>query len=127
MTDSTTTEALPPDSAILRFGERLTRLPRLARIALAALFAVATTLLLTPIIDNIYLTYFFDFNTRIVPALVSTAAGVVVYLVGWVLMVGFAGTAPPPRRALFWFFVLGCLGLSVAAMLLLTGALDMAR
>lgn len=127
MTDTTTSEALPPASVTQRFAERVAHLPRLARILLAALFAVATTLLLTPIVDNIYMTYFFDFNTRVLPSLVSTGIGVLIYIAGWVLMIGYAGEAVRPRKATFWYFVLGCVVLAVVVLLLITGALDMAR
>lgn len=127
MTHSTGSDAIQPASVRQRFAERILQLPRLARIALAALFAAVTTLLLTPIIDNIYLTYFFDFNTRVLPSLVSTAAGIVTYLVGWVLLVGYAGEGVRPRRATFWYFVAGCAELAFVVLLLMTGTLDMAR
>ena len=85
------------------------RLPRAARIGLALLFAVALTLLVTPIIDAIYVSRFFDSGTAMLPSIISTAFGLVFYFVGWRLMVGFAGETPAPRRALLWYVGAGTL------------------
>jgi hypothetical protein len=120
-----TAEALPPKSAPERLTVRLVQLPRLARIGFAALFAVSTTLLLTPLVDGIYMRNFFDFNTRILPAIVSTVVGIVVYFVGWMVFVGYAGETMQARRVVFFYFVFGCLMLAAVLLLLITGALDL--
>lgn len=127
MSERPTADLASRNSAIERLVTRLGRLPRLARIGFAVLFAVATTLLLTPLIDGIYVQNFFDFNTRMVPSIVSTAIGIIVYFVGWVVLVGYAGETMRARRAVFWYFFYGTLVIVAILLLLITGALDIAR
>lgn len=109
------------------FMTRLVQMPRIARIGIAILFAVTVTLLVTPIVDAIYTTRFFDFNTRMLPALVSALIGVAAYGIGWVLFIGFAGELPQPRRLLVVYFLTGCVLVLVALVLIVTGALDIAQ
>lgn len=104
-----------------RTGSRISQLPRLARIGLAALFALAITLALSPLIDLIYDRYFFSTQTLIVPALVTTACGLIMYLLGWWLMVGTVGEKPTIRPALVWYFGIGLLAVVVVGYLLITG------
>ena len=96
---------------------------RLTRIALAALFALAVTLLLTPLIDHFYLEYFFNADTRMIPALISTAAGLVFYGVGWRLIIGYAGEQPPARPAIWWYVGIGAVACVVVVALLVIGAI----
>jgi hypothetical protein len=86
-----TTAETTTKSAATRLTERLVSLPRLARIAIVVLVALLTTLLITPIVDGVYMSSFFDFNTRMAPALVSSAIGIGMFAVGWVIFVGYAG------------------------------------
>lgn len=109
------------------FMTRLVQMPRIARIGIAILFAVTVTLLVTPIVDAIYTTRFFDFNTRMLPALVSALIGVAAYGIGWFLFIGFAGELPQPRRLLVVYFLTGCVLVLVALVLIVTGALDIAQ
>ncbi len=102
--------------------QRIVRLPRLARIALVAVFSVALTLLITPIVDFVYMTRFFDSATLMLPALISVTAGVIFYFIGWRLMIGYAGEAPAPRMALLWYFAAGILILLLALALVINGA-----
>ena len=100
----------------------IVRLPRWARIALAALFALAVTLVVTPIVDFIYLTRFYDPTTLMVPALISVTLGVVFYFIGWRLMIGYAGETPAARPALLWYFGAGLLICVFALVLVVNGA-----
>ncbi len=111
----------PP--AAQRLIERVVHLSRLTRIVLAAVFALAVTLTLTPLIDRIYLEYFYDFNTRVIPAVLSTAAGLVFYGLGWRLIVGFAGEEPPARPAVLWYVSIGAAACAVVIVLLILGAI----
>jgi len=104
--------------------QRLVALPRWARIGLALVFAIALTLLVTPIIDFIYLSRFYNASTLVLPSLISTAAGVAFYFIGWRLMVGFAGEAPKPSAALLWYFVAGMVILLITLALVVSGALS---
>lgn len=74
--------------------QQVTRLPRWSRILLAGIFAISLTTVLFPLVDYIYIVYFLTPDTRIIPSFVSSGAGLVLYLVGWYLMVGTAGDAP---------------------------------
>jgi hypothetical protein len=106
---------------LMRAGNRINQLPRLARIGLVALFALAITLALSPLIDVIYDRYFFSTQTLIAPALVTTACGLIMYLLGWWLMVGTVGEKPPVRPALVLYFGIGLLAVVVVTYLLITG------
>jgi hypothetical protein len=66
-----------------RLVARILALPRLARVLLVGLFALAVTLSLSPLVDYIYIEYFFNMDTRILPALVSAAVGLGIYVLGW--------------------------------------------
>ncbi len=114
--------APPPASA--RLIQRVVSLSRLVRIALAALFALAVTLTLTPLIDRIYTDNFYSAETRMYPAVISTTLGLAYYLLGWRLIIGFVGETPPPRRAVLWYFCVGIAACLVAALLLVVGAVS---
>lgn len=87
--------------------EWIVHLPRIARIAVCALFGIAMTGLLTPLVDRVYLDYFFNADTVILPALISAVAGVLVYGVGWRVFVGYAGERPRYNRALLLYLAFG--------------------
>lgn len=116
------TAAPPPASA--RLIEWIVGLPRLTRIALAALFALAVTLAVTPLIDGIYLDRFYSADTRMIPAIISTTLGLLYYFLGWRLIVGFVGETPPPRRTILWYVCGGVLACGVVALLLVVGAIS---
>jgi H+/Cl- antiporter ClcA len=82
-------------------------LPRFARIVVCALFGVAVTALLTPLVDSIYMQRFFSQETVMLPALISTAVGFIVYVVGWRVFVGYAGERPRFTRALLAYLAFG--------------------
>lgn len=110
-----------------RLALRLVRLPRLARISITALFAVVAALLITPLIDSIYTTRFFDYNTLMLPSLVSTGVGIVMYVIGWIVLVGYSGEELKPRKRVLLYVVVGCLMVLTALVLVITGALDGSR
>jgi hypothetical protein len=104
-----------------RFVQRLLGLPRLGRIAIIALFAIAITLALNPIIDTVYLNYLYTPETVIAPALVAVAFGLAMYLVGWQLMVGTVGETPPARLVVLWYVGIGALAILLIVVWLITG------
>lgn len=79
---------------------------RLKRMAIAVIFALAVTYLLFPIVDLIYMEYFFSVDTVIVPSLVTATVGVVMYMLGWYLLVGNANTRPEMRLVTLWYLIL---------------------
>lgn len=101
----------------LPFWERITvdllEMPRPARLFVSAFFALAVTLALSPFIDAVYLDYFFDERTVIVPALVAGAFGLVMYIAGYLLIIGWQGEDMKPRRAVMWYVRVGLLAIFV--------------
>ncbi len=94
--------ALPlPLSA--RLIARVLDLPRVARIGLCAIFALAVTFALFPLVDYLYLRYLFTMETRVLPAIVSAGFGLVIYMLGWWLIVGMRGEKPPARLLILWY------------------------
>lgn len=69
----------------------LARLPRLARVLWVFVTAVMVVLVLSPLVDRIYIEHFFDEATVIVPSYISVFFGALAYLWGWVSWVGAAG------------------------------------
>ncbi len=88
-------------------GKWVVHLPRLARIVVDALFALAVTFAVSPLVDYIYLSYMYTDETRILPSLVSAGAGIIMYIMGWWLIIGNAGQTPPVRRGVVWFMIVG--------------------
>lgn len=85
------------------FAGHLLRLPRLIRILLIAIPALAAVTVFTPVVDGIYLRYFYTFETRIIPSIITSAIGLVTYLLGWVLVVGTVGEIPEEGLRLNWY------------------------
>lgn len=105
----------------IRLIERVLHLPRLGRIVICALFALAVTLALSPLIDEIYLRFFFTSGTVILPSLVSAAFGLVMYMTGWWLIVGTVGETPPVRLVILWYLAVGILAILVVIILVFRG------
>lgn len=116
-------QALPAsrEPVTLRLVRGLLAMPRPARIALTAIFALAVTFGLSPVIDAIYLRYFFDEATRILPSLAAAAAGLGMYVVGWLLTVGTVDEPIPARSVVLWYCALGLLAVVLAAVMLAAG------
>jgi amino acid transporter len=114
----------PRPSLSTRLIDRVIHLPRLARILMAAAFALAVTLTVTPIIDEAYLSLFYDTETRMSPAIISTVLGVAYYLLGWRLIIGYAGETPAPRRSILWYFGIGAAACAVVVVLVIIGAVS---
>ena len=98
-------------------------LPRIVRIGLVMAYSVGLTLLLMPLIDNLYLTYFFASETVLVPALLAAGAGVVMYMIGWRLMIGYVGELPPERPVIWMYVFLGSLILLLVVTLVVIGSI----
>ena len=109
---------------VYRFVDWIIRLPRLTRIVLAGVFALAITLVITPLVDGFYIANLYDLDTREAPALFSTALGVVFYLLGWRLIIGFAGEAPSANRAVVWYLTTGIAACLLVVVLVIFGAIS---
>lgn len=110
---ATSAPAAARTAAWIRNGPRWAlSLPRAGRVLLVAMFGVATTLALMPIVDGVYLNYLMALRLPVLPALISTGLGMSIYVVGWWLVVGTVGEKPVLQRVTvmyFWFGALMCL------------------
>ncbi len=106
------TAAPAAGSGAIRMVREVLGLPRLARLVLVALVALVVTIAVSPLVDDIYLRYFYTFETRGLPAMVTVAFGIIAYGVGWWLIIGMAGEQPRARKAVIWY-------LAIAAVLLI--------
>lgn len=79
----------------------LLRLPRLARILIVSVATLLATFSLSYITAELHLRYFFSIETLALPWYLTVAAAVVLYLIGWVLVIGMAGSNPTPRPAVY--------------------------
>lgn len=95
--------------------ERVLSLPRITRILIAGVFAVAVTLAISPIVDEIYLTYFYSPSTNYVPGLISAGLGVLMYGAGWFAIVGVVGEDLQARRIVLYYMIVGMAALLVVA------------
>lgn len=100
---------------------RIIGLSRWQRIALVAILSLAFTLVVFPIVDDIYLRYFFADETRILPSLVSLGIGIVFYLLGWWSLVGTIGDRLPARRVILLYVGIGLVALFLALLMVIFG------
>ena len=94
---------------------------RLLRIVITFLFGIAVTAAVFPLIDAIYITHFFDENTRILPSFVSVGIGIIMYGLGWYLLVGIRGEKRPERMAVLVYLLVGVLVIVFVFVLLING------
>jgi hypothetical protein len=109
---------------LLNFVRWCLRLPRLVRIIAVAIFSLAFTLAVSPVVDYTYLSYFFTEETRVLPSLVTMAIGVVFYVLGWWLLIGNVGETRPARPAVLVYVTVGILTLCLVIVLAVTGYSD---
>ncbi len=115
----------PPQNTPIPQGyllaSRILGLPRLARIVLVTLLTMAIILAVFPLVDDIYLRYFFTHETRILPSLVSLGIGILFYILGWWGLVGMVGTTLPVRPAVLWYVGVGVAAFVLVVLLLIFG------
>src|SRR5262245_36210004 len=108
-------------SLVARFIDGVLSLPRILRILIAVVFALCVTLALSPMIDMIYMKFFFMPQTVIAPSLVSSAFGLAMYVLGWRFMIGTVGERPEVRLVVLWYVLLGVMALAVVVILIVRG------
>lgn len=99
----------------------LVELPRLTRIIIAVFFSLTVIAVIFPVVDSLYIQFFFTENTRIVPSYVTAGVGLVMYLAGWYLIVGTVGEVPPIRRAIVWYLAVGVSSFILLVLLIIQG------
>jgi hypothetical protein len=95
--------------------------PRWLRIVLVSVVALAVTLAVFPVVDELYIRFLFNDATRLLPSFVSTGFGIVMYIWGWRLIIGTIGEEQPVRLAVFWYLVIGILVILLVIGLFLQG------
>jgi len=95
--------------------------PRLLRIVIICIFAIAVTAVLFPLVDFIYMENFFNEQTVIIPSFVSSGVGIIVFGIGWWLLVGIRGERRPERTAVFFYMLFGVLVIVFVFILIING------
>jgi len=96
-------------------------LPRLLRIVIISIFALALTAVVFPAVDFAYMEHFFSESTKILPSFVSTGVGIIMYGVGWWLLVGMRGERRPERIGVFFYVLAGILIIAFVVYLIING------
>lgn len=108
-------------AGVRALAARFIALPRLVRIVLVAIFALGWVLLLFAPVDMIYFYNFFSMDTRILPSYVSAGIGLLVYFIGWYLLVGTIGQRLQPKLSSGIYIVLGVGVLLLDVILIISG------
>jgi hypothetical protein len=88
---------------------------------MVGLFAVAVTFAVNPVIDALYLRFMYTEATVSLPAIAAVIVGMVVYILGWVLVIGTVGEMPPVRPVILWYCLVGVVGVILVVVALLLG------
>jgi hypothetical protein len=96
-------------------------LSRWKRIALVALLTLAVSLFGVLLVNDIYLRYFFDWETYVLPSLFAVGIGILFYVLGWWLLVGTVGTTLPARQGVLWYVGIGLVALIMIVLILFSG------
>ena len=107
---------------LTNLAQRLVRLPRLIRLIVAVFFTAMLTLAVSPLVDHIYIRFFFTAETVMIPALVTVAIASIMYIVGWRIYIGTVNTVPPAGNRILLYFVIGIFATISVIVLLIQGA-----
>jgi hypothetical protein len=111
-------ERVPYATYIMR---KILEWSRLKRIVLICVFGMALTAAVFPVVDYIYITYFFNPDTRIIPSFVSVGIGIIMYAVGWFYLVGTRGEKRPERVGVLIYMLVGILVILFVFILIING------
>lgn len=111
----------PTEPLWLQLIHRVLALPRWARALIAGLFGLVVTIGVSPLVDYIYLSFFYTEETRVLPSIISVSLGILMYMLGWWLIVGTTGEKPPVRRAVLWYVGVGIFMICLVLVLALYG------
>ncbi|MFN8527032.1 MAG: hypothetical protein U0670_00265 [Anaerolineae bacterium] len=112
---SETSDAVTAKRPLL--GTRLLRLPRITRILLAAVFAFAAALM----IDRLFAASYYDVDTAGSTFSISVIFGLISYVIGWWLLLGFGPEEAKPHRLLPYYVVISTIFLIIGLALLVVG------
>jgi hypothetical protein len=105
----------------LRLARWLLSWPRALRMILVIAFALTVTIAFSPLVDNLYLSFFYTPATTVLPSIVSVALGLVMYVAGWRIIVGTVGETPAAQWAVLWYFGIGLLAVVLIIILVMQG------
>lgn len=101
--------------------KRILHAPRIVRIIIVAVVGILFTSLVFPLVDSIYINYFFSESTTILPSFISTGFGIAIYGVGWWLLVGTRGTELQERPIILWYIIGSVIIFALVIILILNG------
>ncbi len=101
--------------------EYILNLPRLVRILFVGFVALCTVLAIFPLVDRIYLAYFYHPSTIGIAAYLSVFMGAMMYVFGWLQLVGSAGRRQEPSRFVVPYLVLSFLIIVLDVLLIIQG------
>ena len=104
-----------------QFVEGLVNQPRWRRIFLTAFIALMITLAIFPLVDNIYLRFLFTPETVILPSLVTATIGLIVYFIGWQLLVGSSGSVLSVTFKTWLYLLAGLMATIIVIFLVIQG------
>lgn len=99
----------------IKIATTVLNLPRITRILIAGVYALATVLAITPIVDEIYLANFFTEDTTWLPAMITASIGLFVYMIGWRIIVGTVGETILPSNSVTWYLIAGLFAILMVA------------
>lgn len=108
-------------SLLSRIAHTILNLPRMVRFLMVMIFALAYVLLFFPIVDHLYVEFFFDPATLIAPSLVSMLIGGAVYVIGWRLIVNPPIKPPPAPMPIIIYCTLSLIVLFLDLLLITMG------
>jgi hypothetical protein len=118
----------PPRQDMENLVRWLVNLPRITRIILCSIFSIAVTLGFTPIIDYLYISFIYRDDTELaqfihsrLPTFIEIGVGLVMYIVGWMYIIGTRGETPPARPIVLWYFGIGVLAVFLTFLWILQG------
>jgi hypothetical protein len=118
----------PPRRDMVNLVRWLVNLPRITRIILCSIFSIAVTLGFTPIIDYLYISFIYRDDTELaqfihsrLPTFIEIGVGLVMYIVGWMYIIGTRGETPPARPIVLWYFGIGALAVFLMFLWVLQG------
>ncbi len=106
--------ARPQSSRWSRYVDTIVHKSRPTRLALVSSIAIATTFSISPLVDMFYIDHLFSLSMPILPALFSSGIGIIVFIIGWWLLVGIVGETPQARPAILWYFGFGLFVMIIA-------------
>lgn len=87
-------------SRIDQWAARLNRLSRMGRVVLSVLITLELVVLISLVIDKLLIDQVIEGDVDpMTPALIEAAIGIVFYVIGWALLVGFDSDAQKPWQA----------------------------